>query len=106
MDEHDAVYTMAVAARLTRMHPQTLRKYERARLLTPSRQAGNQRLYSEADVRRLRRIHYLVERRGLNVAGLELALAMSDRLDAAGPDATRGAMRTAIDEATELSREP
>ena len=106
MDEHDAVYTMAVAARLTRMHPQTLRKYERAGLLTPSRQAGNQRLYSEADVRRLRRIHYLVDHRGLNVAGLELALAMSDRLTAVGPDATRGEMRTAIDEATELSRGP
>jgi MerR family transcriptional regulator/heat shock protein HspR len=106
MDERDAVYTMAVAARLTRMHPQTLRKYERAGLLTPSRQAGNQRLYSEADVRRLRRIHYLVEERGLNIAGLDLALAMSDRLDAVGPDATRVEMRTAIDAATELSREP
>jgi MerR family transcriptional regulator/heat shock protein HspR len=106
MDEHDAVYTMAVAARLTRMHPQTLRKYERSGLLTPSRQAGNQRLYSEADVRRLNRIRYLVEERGLNVAGLDLALAMTDRLGALGPDATRGEMRTAIDEATELSREP
>jgi MerR family transcriptional regulator/heat shock protein HspR len=97
---------MAVAARLARMHPQTLRKYERAGLLTPMRQAGNQRLYSEADLRRLRRIQYLVETRGLNVAGLELALAMSDRLDAAGPDATQGEMRSAIDEASELSREP
>ena len=106
MDEHGAVYTMAVAARLTGLHPQTLRKYERAGLLTPSRKAGNQRLYSEADIRRLRRINYLVETRGLNVAGLHLALAMTDRLDAIGPDATRGEMRTAIDEATELSQEP
>lgn len=106
MDEHDGVYTMAVAARLSRMHPQTLRKYERAGLLMPSRQAGNQRVYSAADLRRLRRIQYLVEQRGLNIAGLGLALAMSDRLDAVGPDATRDEMQTAIDEVAELSREP
>ena len=105
MGDDDAVYTMAVAARLTQMHPQTLRKYERAGLLRPSRQAGNQRLYSEAEIQRLRRIRYLVETRGLNIAGLEVALAMSDRLDALGPDATRAEMQTAIDEASELSRE-
>ncbi len=105
-DEHVGVYTIAVASRLTRMHPQTLRKYERAGLLKPSRQSGNSRLYSEADLRRLRRIHYLVDTRGLNVAGLELALAMSDRLDAVRPDATRAELKSAIDEAAGMSREP
>src|SRR6188474_2851567 len=80
-DETDGLYTMAVASRLTGMHPQTLRKYERAGLIRPARQSGNQRLYSEADVQRLRRIRYLVEVRGVNVAGLELTLGMSDRLD-------------------------
>ena len=97
---------MAIAARLTQMHPQTLRKYERAGLVSPSRQGGNQRLYSDADVQRLRRIQFLVEERGLNIAGLEMALRMSDRLDAIGPDATRAEMQTAIDEATEESRQP
>jgi MerR family transcriptional regulator, heat shock protein HspR len=106
MDESHGVYTMAVASRLTGMHPQTLRKYERAGLLTPSRQQGNQRLYSGADIRRLLRIRYLVEVRGVNVAGLELALAMSDRLDAIGSDATQAELRTAVDEASEMAREP
>lgn len=106
MDERDGVYTIAVASRLSGMHPQTLRKYERAGLLTPFRQAGNQRLYSQADIRRLRRILYLVEVRGVNVAGLELALAMSDRLDALRSDATHAELQTAIDEASEMSREP
>jgi MerR family transcriptional regulator/heat shock protein HspR len=106
MDEHDGVYTMAVAARLTGMHPQTLRKYERAGLIRPSRQRGNQRLYSDADVRRLRRIQYLVDERGLNVAGLELALAMSDRLDDLDPDATRAELQSAISEVAEMSRKP
>jgi MerR family transcriptional regulator/heat shock protein HspR len=88
------------------MHPQTLRKYERAGLLTPVRQSGNQRLYSRADVRRLDRIRYLVDVRRVNVAGLELALAMSDRLDAIQSDATRMQLRIAIDEASDMSREP
>jgi MerR family transcriptional regulator/heat shock protein HspR len=106
MDESDGLYTMAVASRLTGMHPQTLRKYERAGLIRPSRQAGNQRLYSDADVRRLRRIRYLVEVKGVNIAGLELTLAMSDRLDAIRSDATHAEVQTAVDEASELSREP
>lgn len=106
IDERDGVYAIAVASRLTGMHPQTLRKYERAGLLTPSRQRGNQRLYSDADIRRLRRIRYLVEVRGVNIAGLELAMAMSDRLDAVGSDATQAELQTAVDEASEMAREP
>jgi len=101
--DHEAVFTIAVAARLTGMHPQTLRKYERGGLLRPARLAGNHRLYSAADVLRLRRIQVLVNR-GLNLAGLELALAMADVLDAVAPDATRAEMRRAIDRATRLSR--
>jgi MerR family transcriptional regulator, heat shock protein HspR len=97
---------MAVASRLTGMHPQTLRKYERAGLITPARQAGNQRLYSNADVDRLRRIRYLVDVRGVNIAGLELTLGMSDRLDQLGLDPTRSEMRRAIDQVADMSREP
>ena len=106
MNERDGLFTMAVASRLTGMHPQTLRKYERAGLLTPLRQSGNQRLYSEADIRRLRRIRYLVDVRGVNIAGLELALAMADRLDALGSDSTAAQMQTAIDQVSDMSREP
>jgi len=99
------VYTIAVASRLSGMHPQTLRKYERAGLLTPARQQGNQRLYSDADLERLKRIRYLVETRGVNVAGVELALSMADRLDELDMDSTQKEIRTAIDEASGMSRE-
>jgi MerR family transcriptional regulator, heat shock protein HspR len=105
-DERGGVYTIAVASRLTGMHAQTLRKYERAGLLVPSRPHGNQRLYSDADIARLRRIRYLVETRGLNLAGLELALAMADRLDAMGADSTHAELQAAMDEASDMSREP
>jgi MerR family transcriptional regulator/heat shock protein HspR len=88
------------------MHPQTLRKYERAGLIRPARQSGNQRLYSEADVQRLRRIRYLVEVRGVNVAGLELTLGMSDRLDKLASDATLAELQEAIEQVGDMSREP
>ena len=104
--KRDGVYTMAVASRLTGMHPQTLRKYERLGLLTPTRQGGNQRLYSAADVERLHRIRYLVEVRGLNIAGVAVTLAVSDRLDAAGPDATRAELKQAMDDVSEMSNRP
>jgi MerR family transcriptional regulator, heat shock protein HspR len=106
MPADEPLYTIAVAARLTGMHPQTLRKYERAGLLMPARPSGNQRLYSQTDIDRLRRIRYLVEEKGVNVAGLELALAMTDRLDAVASDATRAEMQTAMSEAVDLSRKP
>lgn len=105
-DNDDPVYTMAVAARLTGMHPQTLRKYERAGLIEPHRQAGNQRLYSAADIERLRRIQYLVEERGLNIAGLDMTLTLVDLLDAIDPSASAAEMRSAINAATRPSRDP
>jgi MerR family transcriptional regulator, heat shock protein HspR len=103
VDEHEPVYAIAVAARLVRMHPQTLRKYERAGLVRPARQAGNHRLYSNADLQRLSRIRYLVEERGLNVAGLELTLTMLDRLAGVDPAADALELREAIADVTEMS---
>ncbi len=105
-EDREPVYTIAVAARLTRMHPQTLRKYERAGLLSPARSAASQRFYSAADVARLRRIQYLVEQRGLNIAGVEMALGITDRLDATERDVTAAELWSAIDEATRPSRRP
>ncbi|MGC8633139.1 MAG: MerR family transcriptional regulator [Candidatus Limnocylindrales bacterium] len=94
---------MAVASRLTRMHPQTLRKYERAGLLRPARQ-GAQRLYSAADIRRLQRIQYLVETRGLNVAGIGMTLAMADRLDEIDDQSSLEEARAAIADAVRQTR--
>ena len=62
------------------MHPQTLRKYERAGLVRPSRTVGMLRLYSEEDIVRLRLIKHLVGEMGLNLAGVEVALAMFNQM--------------------------
>ncbi len=76
----DAVFIISVAARLVRMHPSTLRKYERYGLLDPSRSDGNLRLYSARDLERLHQIKYLVEVKGVNLAGVEMALSLTERL--------------------------
>jgi len=78
--QSEPVFVISVAARLLEMHPQTLRKYEREGLIAPSRTTGNLRLYSDRDIERLRQVKYLVEERGLNLAGVQLALELTNRL--------------------------
>ena len=76
----EGVYIISVAARILEMHPQTLRKYERAGLVRPSRTGGMLRLYSEEDIARLRLIKLLVGELGLNVAGVQLVIGLFNRL--------------------------
>jgi MerR family transcriptional regulator, heat shock protein HspR len=73
-------YMISVAAELVGMHPQTLRMYEQKGLVRPGRTAGNTRLYSDADVERLRLIQRLTSELGLNLAGVESVLRLEDEL--------------------------
>jgi MerR family transcriptional regulator, heat shock protein HspR len=73
-------YMISVAAELVGMHPQTLRLYEAKGLVRPSRTPGGTRLYSDADVDRLRLIHRLTGELGLNLAGVEQVLRLEDEL--------------------------
>jgi MerR family transcriptional regulator/heat shock protein HspR len=77
MGQSKGVYIMRVASMLTGMHPQTLRKYERAGLLEPSR-CKKLRMYSDEDIARLRTIKHLVDNVGLNLAGVRVALSIQD----------------------------
>ena len=79
MDERPR-YMISVAAELVGMHPQTLRIYETKGLIRPGRTAGNTRLYSEADLDRLRLIQQLTNELGLNLAGVEHVLRLQDEL--------------------------
>jgi MerR family transcriptional regulator/heat shock protein HspR len=81
VSEHDHPrYMISVAAELVGMHPQTLRIYEQKGLVRPKRTAGNTRLYSDADVERLRLINRLTTELGLNLAGVERVLHLEDEL--------------------------
>ena len=73
-------FVISVAARMVGLHAQTLRYYERVGLVMPSRSGGRQRLYSMADVDRLRRIKTFVDEMGVNLAGAEVALKLIDRI--------------------------
>jgi MerR family transcriptional regulator/heat shock protein HspR len=73
-------FMISVAAEIVGMHPQTLRIYETRGLVRPSRTPGNTRLYSEADLERLRLIHRLTTELGLNLAGVETVLRLQDEL--------------------------
>ena len=79
MEYTTGVYIMQVACKLAGMHPQTLRKYERAGFLKPSR-SKMLRMYSDDDIARLKTIRYLVEEAGLNLAGVELALRLQAKI--------------------------
>ena len=79
-DDDRGVFMISVAAELAGMHPQTLRAYETKGLVRPQRTPGGTRLYSEADVERLRIVQRLTTELGLNLAGVELVLRLEDEL--------------------------
>jgi MerR family transcriptional regulator, heat shock protein HspR len=74
-------YMISVAADLVGMHPQTLRLYEARGLVRPGRTPGGTRLYSDADVERLRLIQRLTTELGLNLAGVDHVLRLQDELN-------------------------
>jgi len=79
--EHQPVYMIGVAAQLCGVHPQTLRQYERLGLVVPARVGAKNRLYSEIDIRRVRRIQHLTQDMGVNLAGVELILRLLDDIE-------------------------
>jgi MerR family transcriptional regulator/heat shock protein HspR len=91
-------YMISVAAELVGMHPQTLRIYESKGLIRPKRTGGNTRLYSDADLDRLRLIQRLTTELGLNLAGVERVLFLEDELQRmrARLDRMEAEMRDAI----------
>ena len=83
MDQNPArdepCYVISVAAKLVDLHPQTLRRYEKIGLVKPVRTSGR-RLYSLRDIERVRKINRLVNDLGVNLAGVEVVLTMSERI--------------------------
>jgi MerR family transcriptional regulator/heat shock protein HspR len=81
VDAERGVFMISIAAELAHMHPQTLRMYEARGLIEPQRSPKNTRLYSQRDVERLRRIQRMTSEEGLNLAGVEMVLAMEERVE-------------------------
>jgi MerR family transcriptional regulator, heat shock protein HspR len=75
-----AAYMISAVAEQYRVHPQTLRLYEREGLLKPSRSEGNTRLYTDEDLERLEVILDLTRQLGVNLAGVEIILNMREKM--------------------------
>ncbi len=73
-------YVISVAAEMVGIEAHTLRYYERLGLVQPDRPSGNRRLYSEEDIERLRSIKALMNDCGVNLAGVEVALRLMQRM--------------------------
>jgi MerR family transcriptional regulator/heat shock protein HspR len=80
--EEEPAFIISVAARMLGLHAQTLRYYERVGLIAPSRSRGRIRLYSQADINRIRQVQRLIDDLGVNLAGAEVIIDMSARLRA------------------------
>ncbi len=80
MPDDDPIYVISIAARLVGMHQQTLRYYERAGFLEPKRTPGNIRMYSNSDINRIRTAQRLIDELGVNLAGVDIILRMSEQL--------------------------
>ena len=80
LEDTEPCYVISIAARITGIQTHTLRYYEKIGIIEPSRSRGNIRLYSERDVALLRRVKALMDDLGINLAGVEVILNMSQRM--------------------------
>jgi len=69
-------YYISVVAEMVETHPQTLRTYEKMGLIAPQRTHNNVRLFTEADVERVRKIQHLTQDLGVNLAGVEVVFKL------------------------------
>lgn len=79
-EENEPRYVISIAARMVGVETHTLRYYERIGVIKPSRSQGNIRLYSESDVNLLRRVKVLMEELGVNLAGIDVIMRMTQRM--------------------------
>ena len=81
IDRYAPIFVISVAAELAEMHPQTLRQYDRLGLVSPLRQRGKQRRYSQHDVDLLREIQRL-SKDGVSLEGIRRILQLENQVAA------------------------
>src|SRR3990172_5919305 len=79
-EDQEPCYVIIVAARMVGLHAQSLRHYERLGLVRPGRSRGRVRLYSQADIARVRYIQRLIQDLGVNLAGVEVVIRLNERI--------------------------
>ena len=96
LSDDRGVFMISVAAELAEMHPQTLRMYEQRGLIEPKRSPKGTRLYSQADVERLKRIQQMTAEMGMNLAGVERVFELEQQLSAMTAKVRRLEKRAAV----------
>ena len=79
-DDSEPCYVISIAARMVGLHAQSLRYYEKMGLIEPARSEGRVRFYSQRDIERLRQIKTLMNDLGINLAGVEVILRLTERI--------------------------
>jgi MerR family transcriptional regulator/heat shock protein HspR len=79
-DDNEPCYVISIAARMLGLHAQSLRYYEKMGLIEPARSQGRVRFYSQRDIERLRQIKTLMNDLGVNLAGVEVILRLTERI--------------------------
>ncbi len=79
-DESEPCYVISIVAKRVGIHIQTLRYYEKMGVIQPTRSEGNIRLYSEKDIERLRKVKMLTDDLGVNLAGVDVILRMTEHM--------------------------
>jgi MerR family transcriptional regulator/heat shock protein HspR len=110
VDSERGVFMISVAAELAEMHPQTLRMYEARGLIEPKRSPKGTRLYSHADVQRLKRIQEMTAELGMNLAGVERVLELEQQMASmqrklAGLERRAGELKAEVERLEALRRE-
>lgn len=81
IDESTPLYVISVAAKLAGVHPQTLRTYERAKIISPARTEGNLRLYSLKDIKRVKEARRVIRKYGVNLSGARLIIKLEEEVE-------------------------
>jgi len=81
VEDDQTLFSISRIAKMLRVHPQTLRFYERVGFVKPARTHGETRLYSHQDIAQLRLILHLTRGLGVNLAGVEIILRMQHQLE-------------------------
>lgn len=77
----EPVYLISIVSSMLKIHPQTLRQYERDGLIKPLRTAGRIRLYSQRDIDRMKMILRLTRDLGVNIAGIDVILQLKEQME-------------------------
>lgn len=97
IDPEKPIFPISVVAEILEVNPRTLRIYEDKGLIKPGRTEGKRRLYSMQNIEILEYVHYLIQIKRVNAAGVREILSILETL----PEDLRSALTTRVEKTIE-----